>query len=357
MRAGQSGSGMLGGWGAGRAGGKRSAPARPAPSPRAVTRGESPAGEKQDGRAKVDWLNCTFDRPTMSLAGLISFVGTCMGDRPIAAELDGGLFGFTERHKLKVYVGGVLAEVGAICMGGEAQRGRWMLQLTGKGCSMVTDWPSLRELLEGFDAKLTRVDLAVDFLHGEHTVDEAAGWVERDREHHDMLTTCGRRPSTSVAGDWIEKVHGRTLYVGKAANGKMLRVYEKGKQLGDLSSEWVRFEVQFGNRDRVLPFAMLTDGDEFFAGAYPALAGLLEAAAEAIPTTQTETATNLGHLLYHLKRCYGKVLHQAQEVAAASDTDLIEEMRVIGIPKRVKPSGVVAGLNWSELQDQIRSYQ
>lgn len=322
------------------------------PSPRAVTRGESPQPEKMDGRAKVDWLNCTFDRPTMSLAGLIAFVGTCMGDRPIAAELDGGLFGFTERHKLKVYVGGVLAEVGAICMGGDAQRGRWMLQLTGKGCSMVTDWPSLRELLEGFDAKLTRVDLAVDFLHGEHTVDEAVDMVRADQ-----FTSSGRRPSTSLAGDWLDQVHGRTLYVGKAANGKMLRVYEKGKQLGDLSSEWVRFEVQFGNRDRVLPYAMLTDGDEFFAGAYPALAGLLEAAAEAIPTTQTETTTNLGHLLYHLKRCYGKALHQAQEVAAASHTDLIEEMTVIGIPKRVKPSGVVAGLNWSELQDQIRSYQ
>jgi len=353
MRQGQSGSGMLRGWGGAPQGGKRSAaPGAPAPSPRAVTRGESTSPEKADGRAKVDWLNCTFDAPSMSLAGLIGFVGRCMGDKPIAGELDGGLFGFTERHKLKVYIGGVLVEVGAICMGGEAQRGRWMLQLTGKGCGMVTDWESLRELLEGFQAKLTRVDLAVDFLHGEHTVDDAVSMVETDQ-----FTSSGRRPSTSVAGDWLDQVHGRTLYVGKAANGKMLRVYEKGKQLGDLSSDWVRFEVQFGNRDRVLPYSMLTNGDEYFAGAYPALAQLMEAAAESIPTTQTETQVNLGHLLYHLKRCYGKAIHQAQEIASATDTDLIEEFRVIGIPKRVKPSGVVAGLNWPELQGQIRSYQ
>jgi phage replication initiation protein len=334
-------------------GGKRSAAlGAAAPSPRAVTRGESTSDEKTDGRAKVDWLNCTFDHPIMSLAGLIAFIGTCMGCRPIASELDGGLFGFTQRHKLKVYLGGVLVEVGAICMGGDAQRGRWMLQLTGKGCGMVTDWDSLRELLEGFQAKITRLDLAVDFLHGEHTVDDAVDMVENDQ-----FTSSGRRPSTSVAGDWLDQVHGRTLYVGKAQNGKMLRVYEKGKQLGDLSSDWVRFEVQFGNRDRVIPFDAMTDCDGYFAGAYPALAQLIEAAAEGIPTTQTETQVNLGHLLYHLKRCYGKAIHQAQEIASATDTDLIDEFRVIGIPKRVKPSGVVAGLNWSELQDQIRSYQ
>ncbi|PKO69010.1 MAG: hypothetical protein CVU22_06330 [Betaproteobacteria bacterium HGW-Betaproteobacteria-16] len=349
MRQGQSGPGMMDGFGAPAVRGSlRRAPQ--APSPRAVTRGER-VGEGQEAKAKVDWLNATFDHPSMSIAGLIGFLGSVMGGKPITGELDGGLFGFTERHRLRVYVGGVMVEVGALAMGGEAQRGRWMLQLTGKGCSMVEDWPSLRELLEGFNAKLTRVDLAVDFLNGEHTVDDAVQMVDEDQ-----FTSCGRRPSTSVAGDWLDQVHGRTLYVGKAANGKMLRVYEKGKQLGDLGSDWVRFEVQFGNRDRVIPYDALTDCDKFFAGAYPALEKLLQAAAESIPTTQTETATNLGHLLYHLKRCYGKALHQAQEIASVNDTDLVEEMRVIGIPKRVKPSGVVAGLSWSELQDQIRSY-
>lgn len=353
MRAGQSGVGLLGGWGA-RPGATRAQPgARGArPSPRAVTRGESPAPQADGPRAKVDWLNATFDEPRMSLEGLVGFLGSCLGGRPTGAKLEGGLFGFTERYKLSVYLAGVMVEVGAIAKGGEAQRGRWLLQLTGKGCGMVEDWPSLRELLEGFNAKITRCDLAVDFLDGEHTVDEAVAMVEGDQ-----FTSNGRRPSTSVAGDWLDQVHGRTLYVGKAANGKMLRVYEKGKQLGDLGSDWVRFEVQLGNRDRVIPFDVLTDCDRFFAGAYPALAALIEAAAESIPTSQTETQVNLGHLLYHLKRCYGKALHQAQQICAAPDTDLMEEFRVIGLPRRLKPSGVVAGLDWAELQAQIRSYQ
>ncbi len=351
MRVGQSGSGMLAFSAAGASAREPATRQRARSAPRAVTRGESSSPEKVDGRAKVDWLNCTFDTPPMSLAGLISFLGTCMGGRPIASMLDGGLFGFTERHRLKVYVGGVLDEVGSIAMGGDAQRGRWMLQLTGRGCGLVKDWASLRELLEGLNAKITRLDLAVDFLDGEYTVDDAVQMV------HDKGFNCGGNdPKTALAGDWLEGKHGRTLYVGKAANGKMLRVYEKGKQLGDLRSPWVRFEVQLGNRDRVIPYEAMTDCDGYFAGAYPALAAMIEAAAERIPTEQTETVTNLGHLLYHLKRCYGKAIHQAQEIASATDTDLIEEFRIIGIPRRVKPSGVVAGLTWSELQDQIRSY-
>lgn len=321
------------------------------PLPRAVTRGESTEQAMSTGqKAKVDWLNATFDTPAMSLDGLLAMLASIFGGRPCAAKLDGGRFGFTECHKVSVYLAGFMVEVGAICRGGEAQRGRWMLQLSGKGCGMVADWQSLQQLLEDFKAKVTRIDLAVDFLDGQHTVDDAVDMFERGD-----FTCGGRKPGTAVAGDWLEQVHGRTLYVGKAQNGKMLRVYEKGKQLGDLQSDWVRFEVQFGNRDRVIPLDAMTDCDKFFAGAYPALSQLLEAAAESIPTTQTEALTTLGHLMYHLKRCYGKPLHQAR-ASGATDTDLIEAMAVIGLPKRVKPSGVVAGVDWADLQAQIRSY-
>lgn len=321
------------------------------PSPRAVTRGESPQTQIEAPRAKVDWLNATFPEPIMSVEGLIGFLKCCFGDRPTTAKLEGGLFGFNERWKISVYLGGVMVEVGSVAKGGEAQKGRWLLQLTGKGCGMVTDWSSLRELLEGFNAKITRIDLAVDFLDGAHTVDDAVDMVDNDE-----FTSNGRRPSTSVAGDWLDQVHGRTLYVGKAANGKMLRVYEKGKQLGDLSSDWVRFEVQLGNRDRVIPFDTLTEPDRFFAGAYPALASLLEVAAEAIDTTQTEALITLAHLLYHSRRCYGKAWNMAFDMARVTDTNLVDEMRVIGIPRRLDPAGVVAGIEWTELQSQIRSY-
>jgi phage replication initiation protein len=126
----------------------------PAPaSARAVTRVESssPAGT---GRvAKIDWLNATFDTPPMSLAGLMAFVDGCMTGATLSAKLDGGLFGFTERHRLTVHLkDGARVEVGAIALGGDTQKGRWLLQLNGRGCGLVSDWPSLQELLEGLGA-------------------------------------------------------------------------------------------------------------------------------------------------------------------------------------------------------------
>lgn len=321
-----------------------------AATPRPVTRGESTPRDHQDQKAKIDWLNATFPTPSMTVAGLVQFLGAvCM--HGISAKLDGGLFGFAERHRLFMHIEGSQVEIGALALGGESQAGKWLLQLTGKGCGMVEDWASLRELLEGLGATITRLDLALDFLEGEHTVDDAMDMLDAGQ-----FTSNGRTPSSMQMGDWHAGKEGRTLYVGKAKNGKMLRVYEKGKQLKSVSSEWVRFEVQLGNRDRVIPFDAMTEPDRYFAGAYPALEALIDTAAEAIPTTQTETLTNLGHLLYHLRRCYGKALHQATETCAVSNTDLVEEMRVIGMPRRVDPAGVVAGLEWPQLQAQVRSY-
>jgi phage replication initiation protein len=323
----------------------------PPHSPRPVTRGESTPVDFSVQRAKIDWLNATFPAPSMSLAGMVAFIGDCCMGQGVSAVLEGGLFGFAERHRLFIHLEGSRIEIGALALGGESQQGKWLLQLTGKGCGVVEDWASLRELLEGLGATITRLDLALDFLQGEHTVDDAMDMLEAGQ-----FTSKGRTPSSMQMGDWHKGKDGRTLYVGKAKNGKMLRVYEKGKQLQSMNSEWVRFEVQLGNRDRVIPFDAITEPDRYFAGAYPALESLIQVAAEAIPTTQTETLTNLGHLLHHLRRCYGKALHQAQETCAVSHTDLVEEMRVIGMPRRVDPAGVVAGLEWPQLQAQLRSY-
>ncbi|MDB5802720.1 MAG: hypothetical protein JWN73_42 [Betaproteobacteria bacterium] len=269
---------------------------------------------------------------------------------PLAGEERGGLFGFETRIVLCAFVKCQAIEVGSIAYGGDAQRGRWLLQLTGRGSSLVRDWDGIGELLQGCNGTITRVDLAVDFLNGEYTVDDAV----RMREEGGFNCS-GREPSSSVAGDWLDGCHGRTLYIGKSQNGKMLRVYEKGKEQGNLDSEWVRFEVQLGNRDRVIPFEILESPEKFFAGAYPALEQLLEQAAEKIPTDQNESKVTLGHLLSHLRRCYGKVIGAVLSLEDASSTDLIEEMRLVGLPRRVDPAGVVSGLSWPEIKAELRS--
>lgn len=310
--------------------------------PRAVTRGES---RQTAELAKVDWLNATFAAPAFTIEAFIAMVGKFLG-RPVGGDEGRGLFGFNAAVKLRAYFNGALVDIGSVAYGGDSQRGRWMFQLTGKGCGLVSDWESLHCFLEELDAKITRLDLAVDFLSGEYTVDDAV------KQHEEGgFTGSGRPPVTACAGDWLDGLRGRTLYVGRGASGKMLRVYEKGIQLGDMGSPWVRYEVQLGAKDRVIPLEALLRPTQFFAGCYPCLAAMVAEAAEKIPTTRTEAKVSLSHLLHHAKRCYGKLFDVLAGLGGFDNTELVEEVRIVGIPRRLSPSGLVAGVTWSDVQD------
>ena len=313
------------------------------PLPRAVTRGESTTPIVNASMVKVDWLNCTFPAPLMTPDGFVSLLSRMLG-RPVSGVQDHGMLGFTESIKLFAHHGSVCSPMGCLAFGGESQGGRWLFQLTGAGCQFVKDWTNIADLLESLGGKLTRVDLALDFLAGEHSVEEAVTLYQMGG-----FACGGRNPSSRLDGDWIGIDSGRTLYVGKAANGKMLRVYEKGRQLGDPESEWVRFEVQLGSRDRVLPFECLTACDAFFAGCYPALQSMIQTAAEAIPTHRLGGELPMQHLLYHLKRCYGKVVDVACGPLSAEYAQFVEAVRIVGVPKRLNLSSLAAGLTWEQV--------
>lgn len=317
-------------------------------APRSVTRGERSDKRTTGQRAKVDWLNATFPAPDRYSPAQFLALLSKLFRRPVTGHECRGIFGFSHGVRILAGVGSAVYPIGMLAYGGESQRGRWLLQFTGAGCGLVRDWHRMARLLQALDAKLTRLDLCVDYLDGAYTVDDAV------QMHKDGLFACGGRPpSTSVAGDWLGREKGRTLYVGNAANGKMLRVYEKGRQLGDASSEWVRFEVQLGNRDRVIPFEAMTRRDEFLAGCYPALAAMLACAAEKIETTQTSGAVTVGHLMFHLKRSYGKLLSVVGSMGAEADA-LIESVTVYGAPRRLQPSAVAGGLTWAQLLAQLK---
>lgn len=313
-------------------------------SPRPVTRGES-----TPPRVKIDWLNCTFPKPALSAAGFVAQLGRMLM-RPVSAVDDRGMLGFESSVKLFAHHGSVSTPIGCLAFGGESQRGRWLFQLTGSGCQFVRDWEGMADFVESLDAKLTRVDLALDFLEGEHSVEEAVTLYGLGG-----FNSSGRPPSSRLEGDWLGESNGRTLYVGRATNGKMLRVYEKGRQLGDPKSAWVRFEVQLGSRDRVLPFDCLTRPDAFFAGCYPALESMIEDAAEIISTHQENGEVTMVHLLYHFKRCYGKLLDTVLGPLAADNARFIEHVRIIGVPKRLTLSSLAAGLTWEQVHSRIES--
>jgi len=310
-------------------------------SPRAVTRGE----ENTDCHlVSVDWLNATFPAPDVAPGEFVALLGRMLG-RPVSAVEGGGFLGFARSLKLYAHHGADMSALGFLAYGGASQAGRWLLSLTGTGCSFVRDWQGVADLLSDLEAKITRLDLACDFLEGEHSVDEAVSWYE-----FGGFDTCkSLRPSSRIDGDWLGGQGGRTLYVGKAQNGKMLRVYEKGRQLGDPASEWVRFEVQLGSRDRVIPYEALTEREAFFAGCYPALEEMVSEAAQRIETSREKGSTTLAHLWKHAKRSYGKFFDALARYTGATNTDLIEEVRIVGLPRRVDHSSAVAGVVWADV--------
>ena len=318
------------------------------PSPRPVTRGE----ENGQQAAKVDWINATFPAPSLSVEGFVSLFSRMLG-RPVSAIEGRGMLGFEKSIQLLAHHAAERSAIGCLAFGGEAQGGRWLFQLTGQGCGFVTDWESLADLLESLGARLTRVDLAVDFFEGEYTVDDALCIHECDG-----FTQPGKMaPKTRIDGDWFGGQDGRTFYVGKAKNGKMLRVYEKGRQLGDADSEWTRFEVQLGNRDREIPFDVLTRRDAFFAGAYPALADLVDEAAQRIPTCRPDAKLTLAHLGFHLKRCYGKVINAMTKHAGATNAELIEGVTIMSLPRRLDHSSTAAGVTWADVLARMKAKQ
>src|SRR5690606_10613342 len=127
------------------------------------------------------------------------------------------------------------------------------------------------------------------------------------------------------------------------------RVYEKGRQLGDADSDWNRFEVQFGNRDRVLPFDILTEPTGYFVGAYPALERIVSAAGERIATISDTAAITVARILTWVRSSAGKWLHVLRD-SGIEASELVQAIRVSAVPRRIQSSALGAGI----LPDAVR---
>lgn len=120
------------------------------------------------------------------------------------------------------------------------------------------------DLIDECDATLTRADLALDFFDGYPGGIEAVRLAYRDG----LCNVGGRKLKFNLVGDW-ENGHDRSVYIGSREAGKITNIYEKGDQLyGEKAgSDWVRFELRYGNKLRVLSSELLRRPDDFFAGA------------------------------------------------------------------------------------------
>lgn len=215
------------------------------------------------------------------------------------------------------------------CCGG--QRGTVLLMLPGLVCHTIPDWSALVNLLrDQYHARITRWDGAVDDFEGVHSVDWA---VEQYKVGN--FTNGGNKPSCKQNGNWIEPDGtGRTFYVGKRENGKMLRVYEKGMQCGDPFHPWVRWEVELHNVDRDIPWDVLVNPGQYVAGAYPKALSWMQEEMSRIRTVQTETKLSYQHLVKYASIAYGRLINVMLDNESSPEA-VIAMLRKDGLPKRL----------------------
>lgn len=310
-------------------------------SPGAVTPGETP-----QQRAKVDWLTVTWrPEPDEHVVGtVLALLREC--GLSVMAEGCNGHFGFEQGARVYAMLDdGARHQLALIDWGGQRMKGRARLDLSGSACSRIDRWQGVQDwLAQQWEPTITRVDLAVDCLQGEFTVDDARAWLHAG----EFTAGEGRPPRHSTPGDWLSEVpyYGRTLEIGRRENGKMLRAYEKGLQLLPGSGDkWTRFEVEIRNKDRDIPIDVLTRCDTYFAGAYECLQRILPTAAERIKTHQKEGELSLTHCVHHLRVGYGKTVNTLR--ARLDAEQVLEFIARPGVPRRLEKSSL-AGFNLSD---------
>jgi phage replication initiation protein len=305
--------------------------------PRAVTTGgnnfPSEALKNQSNQlAHIDWLAFTVrlseNQDLNWLAVELRQFIPCLVLKPTGK----GWFGYKQRHTIThaKHQG----DLGLIAHGGENQRGTASIQLNAQGCSLISDWLALKTWCELNAKKITRIDLAHDDFNGEVlTINNALQWLKDG-----LFSNNGTRDGvTAVKGKLIDDLgsgDGKTFYVGRRASGKTLRIYEKGKQLGNSSSPWVRAEVELRDQDRIIPWDALINPSHYLAAAYPCL-NYLSAIQHKIKTISKSVNTTIDSAVHHLRQMGGMLINVLMQQHSGDAFAVINTLKREGVPKRL----------------------
>lgn len=304
--------------------------ARCVESPPVLTGGESTLQGPEyvpNRTVLVDWVSVVF--PMSAVQTVEPFVQSVLrlfdGTITEFRSRSSGLHGY--RYCVASDIGGVL-----IAWGGERTADTLFLQLPGDACARVACWTTLREFIRHHAGHLTRLDLALDSFDGKLSLESAV-----DAYRLGLFNAGGRPPKAKQVGNWLDPhdKDGRTLYIGKRENGKCLCVYEKGKEQGDESSPWVRWEVRLSNVDRVLPLDALTDPLSYWRGSYKLFRDIApDAEATRIPTRKALERIALDKLSRHAREAYGPLLNVLVR-SGATAVEVIDRLQREGVPRRL----------------------
>jgi DNA relaxase NicK len=272
----------------------------------------------------IDWVNFTFKTDDYFYSKLVDGV---FEHKTVSLKLNDSIVADLSRLLVDVFGFGVTNKRptglnfydesydlghngwGTVCIGG--QNNSVMVTVKGQGLlAAKSGWEQrLYDLLYSLpNSKLTRIDLAHDAFNSSKSINDYFQMYLAD-----LFTTRGRRPSIEQRGDWVnESNKGRTLYVGSRKSGKLLRIYEKGLQLGgtfsDMFPNWVRVELEIRNDQRDLPLEMLIKAASYLAGAYPALAVICEQQ-EVLETRKKSFKCLVDRAIELTRHQFGKYIH------------------------------------------------
>lgn len=308
-----------------------------AQSPQLVKRGEtlphteivSDSTQKALQVAHNDWLAFTLTPPQLTsyipIQWLLPQLRELFGLPDFTARSTGkGWNGYSNRVNL-----GDNAQYGLIAYGGDKQRGTVHVELNASACALVPDWSKAQQWGETIGAKITRVDLAHDDFEGVIVnIEIAKGWHSEGG-----FTNSGRPPKPRLIDD-LGSGDGKTFYVGNRASGKLCRIYEKGKQLGDPSSPWVRVELELRGKSRLIPWNVLTSPSTYLSGGYPCLAYLTKEQ-DKIRTISKLVEITLESMMQYLRMAGGKSINVLMQANGGDAVALVNAIKREGIPRRL----------------------
>lgn len=287
----------------------------------------------------TDWFSISFREDALmpgcvsddDIAQLISQMFRQLGLAPDFASPGPGKNFYRVSYPLLSSQEGRGKNLGFLAVGGNSDTVN--LNITGEGCSLIDaeGWKFLYHWCKGVDATITRLDVAYDDYDGKTTVEDCVEmWKSGD------FITSGRPPRLQQHGNWVERDgRGRTAYVGARQSGKQLRCYEKGCQLGQADSEWVRWEIEFRNKDRVIPLEAILHPTQYFAGAYTALACLVDSIPKKISIVKKKLEIAYTAIVEHCRIQYGRLINVQRDAGMTND-EIIDLLVRPGVPGRLK---------------------
>ncbi len=299
--------------------------------PRLVTRGESydlktNAVVNADA-AITDWISCSF-KISSDLETQTEFfhdVRAILGLTDIRVIERG--YGHLGWKRSFIFEGTDVI----FATGGQNERS--FIQFPGKACALISknNWKNLVWLFgKILGARITRWDGAVDDYVGKHGID----WALQEHKLGNF-STAGNKPKLKQIGNFIEPDGtGRTLNFGSRENGKLLRIYEKGKQLKDPNCPWVRWELELHNTDRIIPWDVISNPGPYVAGSYKATEWICDSACR-VKTFRKHSEISLDASIRNAKNSCGPLVNYMLETGCSAD-EVVEQLRRPGKPRRLE---------------------